>query len=115
MSFFASEETKKIELDCGIELNVRADISKRSFNRLISAIPQNVDAEKGLTIGQASEFSAALFMTFVESWNIEKEPNVENYLDLKREYADEIDEALSNHFSSLTVTEKEGRKSARNR
>jgi hypothetical protein len=111
MSYFASEETKKIKLGSGIEIEVRADISKKLFNKLISAIPQNIDSEKGISISQASDFSSVLFNTFVVAWSLDREPTVENYFELKREYADEIDEALGNHFTSLTVTEKESRKS----
>ena len=111
MNFFASDDTKKITLKSGIELEVRADISKKTFNRLVSTLPQNIDPEQGITISQASEFSAALFNVFVMKWNLDREATVENYLELKRENADEVDEALSNHFTSLTVTEKESLKS----
>jgi len=111
MNFFASDDTKKIELKSGIELEVRTDISKKTFNRLVSNLPQTIDSEKGLTVSQATEFSGALFGVFVVGWNLEREPTVENYLDLKRQHADEIDEALSNHFTSMNVSEKEARKS----
>lgn len=111
MNYFASDETKKIKLASGIEIEVRADISKKLFNKLISAIPQNIDSDKGISINQASDFSAVLFSTFVVGWTLDRDVSVDNYFELKREYADEIDEALGNHFTSLTVTEKESRKS----
>lgn len=109
MNFFASDETKKIKLKSGIELEVRSDISKRVFNKLVSTLPQATDG--GITIAQAADFSSALFAVFVVGWNLDREPTVDNYFDLKREHADEVDEALGNHFSNMTVTEKESRKS----
>lgn len=110
MNFFASEDTKKIKLKSGIELEVRQDISKRTFNKLIATIPQ-VTEDKGLTAAQATDFSASLFSAFVVGWNLDRDATVDSYLELKRQHADEIDEAISTHFSAMSVTEKESRKS----
>jgi hypothetical protein len=110
MNFFASEDTTKVKLKSGIELEVRADVSKRLFNRLIAALPQTMDQEKGLTISQAGDFTQGLFSAFVVGWSLDREATVENYLDLKREYTDEIDEFLGNHFSAVSVPEKEAKK-----
>jgi hypothetical protein len=110
MNFFASEDTKKIKLKSGIELEVKTDISKRAFNNLVANIPQAAE-DKGFTVMQATDFSSALFNVFVVGWSLDREATVENYLELKRQHADEIDEAISNHFTSMNVTEKEARKS----
>lgn len=111
MNFFASNDTKKITLENGIEIDVKKDVSKRTFNMLVDAIPENLDPEKGFTASQALEFSSALFKALVVSWNLDRDPTVENYLELRKDAADAIDEALGNHFSSLTPTDKESRKS----
>lgn len=111
MNFFASEETKKIELANGIEIEVLTDISKRTFNSLVKALPEDIDAEKGFTPSQATEFTAGLFTAFVKKWNLDRPATAENYLELKRDAAELIDEALSTHFSSLTPSDKETRKS----
>ena len=99
MNFFASDETKKIKLKSGIEIDVRSDISKRTFNSLIASIPQTVDSDRGFTPSQANDFTIALFKVFVVSWNLDREPSTESYLELKRANADEIDEALTAHFT----------------
>jgi len=109
MNFFATDETKKLKLKSGLELDVLTDISKRRFNSLVSSIPSNPDGN--VTVAQASEFSAALFREFVVGWNIEREATVESYYDLKRTIAEQVDEALGAHFSEVAVNEKESRKS----
>lgn len=115
MNYFSSDETKKITLENGIELEVRTDVSKKTFNKLLKAIPSDFDGDKGFTPGQATEFSSALFDALVVGWNLDREPSVESYLTLRKDAADEIDAVLSEQFSSITPNEKETRKSERNR
>jgi hypothetical protein len=103
----ARDESTRIELEDGDWLEVRADISKRDFNNLVKSMPQDIDATKGFTPGQATEFGSALFTTLVLGWSSEDEPTVENYLALKREDADTIDTKLSEHFNAFTVPAEE--------
>jgi hypothetical protein len=106
----ASTETKSLEID-GDTLDVRTDLSKRDFNRLLRMMPQDIDSEKGFTPGQASEFTAALFDTIVTGWSISEPATVETYLALAYESAAAIDSLLIEHFNSLTPSAKENSKS----
>jgi hypothetical protein len=104
----ARNDTTRIELDETDYLEVRADISKNDFNNLIKKMPQDIDADKGFTPGQATDFGVALFDTLVLGWSLQDEkgkdvkPTVDMYLALSREAADEIDRRLAEHFQSLT-------------
>ncbi len=107
----------KLDLGDGDYIEVVADISKRTFNDLVAAMPQDVD-EKGMTPKQGTEFQSAVFGAFVRGWSVEDEDgnpvpaDVQRYLDLPNEFAQKIDEKLLDHFNALTVTpdEKKGRK-----
>lgn len=112
-NFFASDDTKVLPIEeNGIELKVVTDVSKRTFNTLVKQMPQDIDAEKGFTPGQATEFTSALFVALVRGWNLDRPATLESYLDMKREVAETIDEALGNYFTSLTPDVKESSKSA---
>ena len=106
----ASTNVKTIDLGDGSFIGVVEDISKRDFNNLIAAMPQDIDQEKGLTPVQGINFQSALFEIFVKSWSFETEPSVEEYLSLSRDSADQVDEALIAHFNGLTPDAPKERK-----
>lgn len=113
---FASADTQQLDLGDGEFLEVKSDISKRDFNNLIKKMPQDIDTEKGIRPGQATDLGVALFDTLVVGWSFEGvEATVDNYLRLTRPAADAVDAKLSEHFSSLTPTEEEQTKSKRSR
>jgi hypothetical protein len=67
----ASTDTRRIELGDEDFLDVKTDLSKREFNALLKGIPQDYDAEKGFTIGQADDFTTGLFKALVVGWSLD--------------------------------------------
>lgn len=105
----AKTDTKRIELPEGDWIDVRADISKRDFNRLISFMPdREVSEEAGLLPAEAMEFQKGLFEALVVGWSADVPPTIDNYLALSNDAGQEIDRLLAEHFASLTPTRAEG-------
>lgn len=92
-------------------ITVRADISKRTFNKLIGLMP---DVEEGatLTIEQGLTFQRDLFETFVVGWSLDTPPTVDAYLDLEKTAADAVDVAIGKHFEGLSPDKDDATKSA---
>jgi hypothetical protein len=111
----ASVETTRIELGDDEYLVVRTDLSKKDYNRILKRIPADYDPDKGFTIGQADDFTIAVFDALVTGWSLPDEPSVDNYLLLAREAANVVDEKLITHFNSLTPSAEERSKSQGNR
>jgi len=109
----ASDETKRIDLGDEDYLDVRTDISKRDFNKILRALPEQFDADKGFTVVEADEFTVPLFDMLVVGWSLPVEPTVDNYKSLARESATEVDRILVEHFNSLSPTKEETTKSKR--
>jgi len=114
----ASKESKRISIGDGDDyLEVRQDISKRDFAKLIKILPSNLDAEKGMTLDDADNFSAGLFDLLVVGWSLKDDagnpiiPTVEVYYSLSRDAAIAVDTVLVEHFNSLTPTDDDRRKS----
>jgi hypothetical protein len=111
---------KRIDLSNGEYIEVVADISKRTFNDLVRAMPQDV-SDQGMTPTQGTQFQSAVFEAFVKGWSVEDEngtpleADVDTYLSLPNEFASEIDEALMDHFTSLTVKPEDSKKRATSR
>lgn len=97
--------------DDGDYIEVRKDISRREFNQLMSALPSDGISEDSITFGVASTFAEGLFDVFVEGWSLDVPPTVENYNELTRDSASQIDSAISEHFNSLTPDGEETQKS----
>ena len=98
----ASTETKRIDLADGDFIEVRADISKRDFNRFIAYLPgREVTKAQGMTPSEATELQKGLFETLVTAWSLPEDPTVEAYESLSNEGATAIDTALAEHFKSL--------------
>ena len=100
---------KTIDLGDGEYIVVVADISKRTFNDLVAQMPQDIDAEAGMTPKQGTEFQKAVFGAFVKDWSVQDEEgnalpaDAETYLELPNEFATKIDNALLEHFNEVTV------------
>lgn len=113
----ASKETKRIALEGGDNdyIEVKTDVSKRDFNRLLQVIP---NIEDGLTPATMSDFTDFLFDLLVVGWSLVDEngapvpTTLENYNELSRDAALAVDAALVEHFNSLTPGDGERRKSA---
>src|SRR5687768_14344003 len=105
----ASAETTRLDLGDGDWIDVRSDISKRDFNNLIKKMPQDIDTEKGILPGQATDLGVALFDTLAVAWSAEPTLacSTENYLGLHKDDADRIDAKLGEHFSTLTPSKEE--------
>lgn len=106
----ASTETKRIDLGDEDFLDVRVDMSKRDYNRLLKRIPTDYDPDTGMTPGQADDFTTALFDALVTGWSLKEPATVENYLGLAREAVTAVDTALVEHFNSLTPSQEEVKK-----
>jgi hypothetical protein len=116
----ASTETKRIQLDDEDWVEVKADIDKRTFAKLVSILPGEIgnDEASNMTVAQAMEFQKNLFEVFVTDWSLVDAKGkavpaeVENYLSLSREAAEAVDTAISEHFNALTPSQDEQSKSA---
>lgn len=98
----ASAEIKRIDLD-GDYIEVRTDMSKRDFNKLMLAMPdRDLTDESGVTPAEGIQFSKGLFAALVTDWSLDVEATPENYEQLTSESASAVDKALVEHFSSLT-------------
>lgn len=110
-----SNDRIKIELEDNDWLEVKEDMSRRDFNRIIATLPvtrEGLDTD-AIDLEAATGFSEALFDVFVTGWSLEGvEPNVENYQRLSRESSQTIDTALSEHFNKMTVSDEDATKSA---
>lgn len=99
-------------------LDVRQDISRRQFNELMRILPDDFgEDESKVSIDVALSFSEFLFETFVVDWSVRDElgepveANLENYQNLTREAASLVDEAVREHFNSLSPSKDEVEKS----
>jgi hypothetical protein len=116
----ASNETKKIQLGDSEEdfIEVKADISKRTFIQLIQSMPEGITDGTSLTISDSVGLQEKLFSTFVTDWSLKDEKgaplpaDVDNYLLLSREAADAVDAAVVAHFESLSPSKDDATKSA---
>jgi len=109
---FASEETIKLPLDEESWVEVKKDVSKRTFNGLISAMPNREIAEDSkLTLGEGLAFQQALFEALVVNWSLGKgKPSLDDYLNLDRKAAEAVDSVLIDHFSKIEPTKDEASK-----
>lgn len=111
---FAAEGGKRISLGDEDWIEVREEISKGTFRKIMQSMPQKeLDASRGkgqqlsLTQGEAVDYQAALFAALVTGWSLPVEPTVENYLKLDQESGNAVDQAVADHFSNLTPSEAE--------
>ena len=118
----ASSSTKRIMIADDEWIEVRSDISRKQFNKLVSILPAEVGQEGyDVTIAVVGEFSAALFETFVTGWSVVDDNGMpvpateENYELLSRESAQKIDAAIGEHFNSLSPNTEESTKSKKTR
>lgn len=110
----SNKAPKRLSLDDeGSYVEVTEDITKKQFNALVEAMPQNIDDDKGLTPSQGAGLQTALFATFVIGWSLDVEPSVDEYLDLPRDAADAVDTVLMEHFAAIQVGEPDRKKPRR--
>jgi tRNA isopentenyl-2-thiomethyl-A-37 hydroxylase MiaE len=106
----ASTETKTIMLDEEDFIKVRADLSKREFNELVSHMPSGVAKDgEGLSLADATKFQEYLFGALVVGWSLDVPATVEEYNNLSAEAGQEIDVKLGEHFESLLPSSAEGK------
>jgi len=114
----ANDETKKLPLmipavpaedgtvgeptDSGDWVEVKKDVSKRAFKRIVEVMPENVTSDTQLTTAQALQFQQQLFEILVVGWSLDIAPSVDAYLDQPVDASNAIDTALSEYFASLT-------------
>jgi hypothetical protein len=106
----ASDATTKIDMGDGDFIEVRTDVSKRTFNAILAAMPDVPDGET-ISLSQSLDFAANLFEVFVVGWSLDVPCTKESYFDLSREAADAIDLAVAKHFEGLTPNKDEATKS----
>lgn len=98
--------TKRIEHESGDYIEVRANLSKRELNSILSALPLDIANEK-MTFASSIGASEALFSALVVGWSLPVPADLENYLSLEGEAATWIDTSIMEHFSSLQMTKDE--------
>jgi|SRR5690349_9629272 len=110
----ASKVPKKIMLDEESYIEVTEDITRRQFNKLVDAMPSNLNEEDAeITLAQGVALQQLLFETFVVGWSLDGEPSVEEYLELPQDATLAIDSALMEHFGATQVGEPEAKKPER--
>lgn len=108
-----TRSAKRVELSDGDWVELKEDISRRDFNRILSTLPTTQDGvdEENITFGVADDFAQGLFEVFVVAWSLDVAPTLDHYNMLTRDSASEIDSAITEHFNSLTPTQEESTKS----
>ena len=108
----ANTVPKKIELDDeGSYIEVSTEISKGDFNRLVEVMPDAVDEADGISPLQGIKLMSDFFEVFVKGWSLDEPVTVDAYLALPKDAADAIDTKLMEHFTSLSPSEPERKKS----
>lgn len=107
----ANDQTTRIPLGTDDYVEVKSDISKRTFNKIASLMP-SISEGQDMTIAQAAQFQQDLFAELVVGWSLDAPATVETYLNLAADAANEVDTVLAEHFQSLTPTKDEATKSA---
>lgn len=108
----ASAETKTLYLDDEKSdfIEVRADITKREFNALASAMPESASEEgQKLSLAEATGFQRYLFGALVTGWSMKEDATVEAYDDLSVEAGNAVDAVLAEHFESIVPSSAEGK------
>lgn len=111
----ASNKTTRIKIGDEDYIDVLSDISRRQFSELMRIVPR----QEELSVEDAEGFTVALFSLFVKGWSVTDEdgtpvaPTEENYYALSREASGLVDNAVIEHFNSLTPTSQEQKKSER--
>lgn len=113
-----SRNTKRIAIGEEDFIEVREDISRREFNKLLSTLVSRgaIDAEH-IDMETATAFSDALFSAFVVDWSVVDEKGksvectLENYGMLSRDASVLVEQAITAHFQSLTPDNEEATKS----
>ena len=110
----ASEESKRIPLDESDWIEVKSEVSKKTFNKMVAVMPTAVEKD-GLTPVMATEFQSSLFDLLVTGWSLPQEPTVENYESLDIDAARAVDDKLMEYFSELTVGASDAKKPQKSR
>lgn len=114
-----SKKTKRLELVENDWVEVRDDLSRRDFNRIIQSLPvtrEGLDTDN-IDLETATAFAEALFDVFVTDWSVSDEDGnkvaatVSNYQMLARDSSQLVDEAITAHFNSFVVTDEDAQKS----
>lgn len=109
---FASDEKKRIELGDEDYLEVRVELSKQDYHKLLLQMPDDFgDDGKDWKAAEIDDFMTALFSAYVTGWSLPLEPTVENYLKLERGAATAVDGAISSTWNDEGVSDKERSKS----
>jgi len=98
--------TKRITHESGDWVEVRANLSKRELNSILSALPLDIASEK-VTFAASIGASEALFNALVVGWSLDVPADIENYLALEGDAATWIDTVVMEHFSSLQMSKDE--------
>lgn len=111
---FAAEGAVRLDLGEGDWVEVREEISKGTFRRIMQTMPQKeLDPKAGekvslkLTQGEAVDYQCTLFEALVTGWSMDVPATVENYLKLDTDSAGAIDGALAQHFTGMTPEKEE--------
>lgn len=108
----ASQETRRIDLGDGDYLDVRKELSKNDYHKLLVRMPDDFGQEnRDWRAAEIDDFMTALFETYVTGWSLPVPPTVENYLDLERAAATAVDSAISASWNDEGVSDTERSKS----
>ena len=116
-----SANTTRLDIgDDGDWIEVKEDLSRRDFNRIISTLPVNREGlnTDEIDLDTATSFAEALFDVFVEDWSVtdgdsnKVKANVANYQLLDRASSQLIDSQLSDYFNGvIAVSDEDAQKS----
>lgn len=103
--------TKRVNLSDGSDyIDLKQSMSKRDFISLMEEMGIQPDSDSDtvkLSLSQAASFQERLFAIFCVGWSLDAEPIIENYLDLDRASADEVDSIILDHFKALMPSKDE--------
>jgi hypothetical protein len=94
-------------------ITVRTGLSKGNFRKVLEALPDDFSSDTGFNPLEADSFTLGIFEALVVGWTLKDDEGndvpatIENYIDLDRDSAAEVDLALFQHFNSLSVTDEQ--------
>lgn len=112
MGLRKANESETITLSDGDWIKLKKKLSQRDRETLIREMPDVKEGES-LTMEQGLSVVHMLFEMLVTEWSLGTVPTLEEYLELEDTSADEVNEAIINHFNKLMPvepTEQESKK-----
>lgn len=107
------EAVVRVNHDGGDWVDLRASLSKRQVNSILSTLPSEVFERAGearFSFNSVMSTAEALFSSLVVGWSLDAPPTIDNYLNLEGEAAGWLDGVLYKHFDDIQLSKDDAKK-----